>query len=161
MSAVIVEVKPQTDRYQDLLTVAGRLHQAQYIAAQPTHVDESILLGAFHAQHCVGFIRCFIQVIGSEEGRPALQDTLGTPLREGYVEAFGVLPPYRRQGLGEGLQEHAIELCTDRSCYQIRSRSPIDDTESYASRLERGHAIQPSQQSNAYYFIKTLPQRRR
>jgi ribosomal protein S18 acetylase RimI-like enzyme len=69
-------------------------------------MDESHVLGAFDGPRCVGFLRYLVQVIGAEAGRPAvIRD--GQPLREGYVEAFGVDPQRRRRGIGTALQQHA------------------------------------------------------
>ena len=51
-----------------------------------------------------------IQVIGAEEGRPAVMHN-GAPLREGFVEAFGVDPQLRRRGVGTPLQQHAARQC--------------------------------------------------
>ena len=155
--AVIVVVQPQTVWFDEVLAVAQRLEQAKYVVRDPGHVDEVLLLGAFCGQRCVGFLLCFVQVIGREEGRSVLRDASGTILREGYVDAFGVLLEYRRQGLGRRLQEHAVGLCVDRACYQIRSRSPITSKENYSLKLSLGYAIQPSVENDSYYFIRTLP----
>lgn len=155
--AVISEVEPNTARCAELLATAGRLNQAKYVTREAPHADEVILLGAFHEQRCLGFLLCLVQVIGREEGRPALRDAAGTVLREGYVNAFGVLEEHRRRGLGRSLQERAVRLCIERECYQIRSRSPITSTENYSLKLSLGYAIQPSTENDSYYFIRTLP----
>lgn len=152
----IVPVHAGTAQFAELLAVAERLNQAKYIQVMPAHVDEAILLGAELDGRYVGFLRCFVQVIGREEGRPPVRDATGAPLREGYVEAFGVLPEYRRRGIGRCLQEAAIAHCRARSCYQIRSRSPVTSVENYALKLAMGYAVQPSLANDSYYFIKTL-----
>ncbi len=155
MNISLLDSHDPNSAYHDLLDVAGQLNQAKYIPLHEHHIDESLLLGAFIDQHCVGFLRLVIQVIGSEHSRAPIL-VAGAPLREGYVEAFGVLPRYRRQGLGLRLQERAIELCQDRRCYQIRSRSPISSNENYALKVKMGYAIHPSHENDSYYFIKTL-----
>lgn len=156
MHTTIREIATQTNDYMLLLTVAEQLNQARYIPAHETYADRSILLGAFTHDRCVGFLRLLIQVIGRDQQRPSILDATGQPLREGYVEAFGVLVPYRRQGIGQALQEHAIASCREHNCYQIRSRSPVTSVENYALKLKMGYAIHPSNENDSYYFIKTL-----
>jgi GNAT superfamily N-acetyltransferase len=153
---IIQEVLEGTQEYGDLLRAADRLSQAKYIPLKADYVDESILLGAFRRSRCVGFLRFEIMVIGREAGRPPIYGAYGQPLREGYVEAFGVLPEARREGIGQRLQEHAIALCSQRGCYQIRSRSPIASRENYALKLKMGYAIHPSAENDSYYFVKLL-----
>lgn len=158
MNVIFVEVQPHARAYHALVQTADQLDQAKYIAAPMPHSDESLLLGAFLEEQCVGFLRLLIQVIGREYVRSPIV-VAGKPLREGYVEAFGVLAAYRRRGIGQRLQERAIELCRERGCYQIRSRSPITSVENYTLKLKLGYAIQPSHENDSYYFIKTLSQR--
>jgi GNAT superfamily N-acetyltransferase len=157
MQVTICEVQDNTDVYRDLLEVADQLHQSKYIMVREDYIDESILLGAFRAGRCVGFLRFNISIIGRDVRRPPIHDPTGQPLREGYVEAFGVVPDARGEGIGQRLQEHAIALCSQRGCYQIRSRSPIASSENYALKLKMGYAIHPSAENDSYYFIKTLP----
>jgi len=156
VQVVISEVQENTDAYRDLLCIAEQLNQSKYIAAREDYIDESILLGAKCAERCVGFLRFNISIIGREVHRPPIHDVNGQPLREGFVEAFGVVPDARRKGIGQCLQEHAIALCSQRGCYQIRSRSPMTSHENYALKLKMGYAIHPSAESDSYYFIKTL-----
>ena len=101
MVVTIIEVEEQTAAYADLLQLAGQLAQARYIPVQEAHIDESILLGAFVGQRCVGFLRLLIQVIGRDRGRPPLTHA-GQLLREGYVEAFGVGPVPAARALVNG-----------------------------------------------------------
>jgi GNAT superfamily N-acetyltransferase len=156
MQMTIYEVQENTDAYSDLLHIADQLNQSKYIAVREDYIDESILLGAFCAEHCVGFLRFTLSIIGRDIRRPPIHDAAGQPLREGFVEAFGVVPDARREGIGQRLQEHAIALCRQRGCYQIRSRSPIASRENYALKLKMGYAIHPSAENDSYYFIKTL-----
>jgi GNAT superfamily N-acetyltransferase len=157
MQTTIREVSEQTEEYNQILAVAEQLNQARYIPARETYSDISILFGAFTYQdQCVGFLRFLIQSIGCDWQRPPILDATGRPLREGYVEAFGVLPSYRRLTIGQALQERAIAYCRDQKCYQIRSRSPITSVENYALKLKMGYAIHPSHENDSYYFIKTL-----
>lgn len=155
MQVAISEVEQHTPAYAALLVLGEQLNQATYLAAREPYIERSVLLGAFHQQQCLGLLRLVLQVIGSEHSRTPIV-VAGRPLREGYVEAFGVAPAYRRQGIGQRLQQHAIALCRQEQCYQIRSRSPISSVENYALKLKLGYAIQPSHANDSYYFIKTL-----
>ena len=152
----IFEVHAHTDAYRELLRAAEQLNQSKYIPPRAEYLDESILLGAFRGERCLGFLRFDIYVIGRDARRPPIHDADRQPLREGFVEAFGVIPEARREGIGQRLQEHAIELCRQRGCYQIRSRSPITSHENYALKLKMGYAIHPSSENDSYYFIKLL-----
>lgn len=156
MHATIREVTAQTDDYSARVAVAEQLNQARYIPAREAYAEQSILLGAFTHNQCVGFLRFLILTIGRDQQRPPILDARGNPLREGYVEAFGVLSAYRRQGIGQALQEHAIAYCRKQQCYQIRSRNPVSSVENYALKLKMGYAIHPSHENDSYYFIKTL-----
>ena len=138
------------------MTAARALNQAKYILRTHDTAAEVLLIAAARGTECVGFMLCLVQVIGREEGRPALQDANGITLREGYVDAFGVLAEYRRGGIGRRLQERVTELCIERDCYQIRSRSPTSSKENYALKLSLGYAVQPSTENDSYYFIKVL-----
>lgn len=149
-------VQPDSDAHQQLLATAAQLDQARYIPALDETAERSVLLGAVTPDHCIGFLRFVIQVIGQEEQRPPVIGLHGQALTEGYVEAFGVLPAYRRQGIGEALQYAAIAYCRAQHCYQIRSRSPITSVENYALKLKMGYAIHPSHENDSYYFIKVL-----
>lgn len=156
MGVIITEVSENTADYESLLGTAKNLNQAKYIAYEKPHHLESILLGAYDHQECVGFLRIIIQIIGNEEGTTPIQDQKGEPLTEGYAEAFGVLPSFRRQGIGQKLQEEAITRCRDRECYQMRSKSPVTSQENYALKLKMGYSIHPDTKYDAYYFILTL-----
>jgi GNAT superfamily N-acetyltransferase len=104
----------------------------------------------------VGFLFALLQVLGKEEGCSPILDEKGQALRECYVEAFGVLPKFRRQGIGQTLQEAVIRIAHDSGCYQVRSRSPFTAPENYALKLKMGYTIHPSTENDSYYFIKKL-----
>jgi GNAT superfamily N-acetyltransferase len=80
----------------------------------------------------------------------------GSPLTEGFVEAFGVHPEARRMGIGSALQQRAQELCRALGCHQIRSRSPVSSTDNYAMKLAAGYVLHPSNENDSYYFLKKL-----
>lgn len=155
MGIEIVTVQEHTEAYHELLHLTGQLDQARYIPVREDHIVESMFLGAFANNRCVGFLRFLIQVIGSDLGRPPITYA-GHCLMEGYVEAFGVDPEWRRQGIGQMMQEQTIAVCRQRGCYQIRSRSPITSHENYTLKLKMRYAIHPSATNDSYYFVKTL-----
>jgi GNAT superfamily N-acetyltransferase len=121
----VKEVQPGTAGFERVLALAARvLAQDRYLTSSFPDAQESHVLGAFDGTVCAGFLRYLIQVIGAEAGRPAVLHG-GQPLREGYVEAFGVDPRLRRRGIGTALQQHAARQCRIAGCYQMRSRSPV------------------------------------
>lgn len=156
MGVIIAESSENSADYNSLLVTAEKLNQVKYIAYQKPHHLESILLGAYDHQECVGFLRVIVQVIGNEEGTTPIKDRNGNPLTEGYAEAFGVLPSFRRRGIGQKLQEKAIARCRGRGCYQMRSKSPLASQENYGLKLKMGYSIHPDTKYDAYYFILTL-----
>ena len=156
MSYTISEVVENTANFEALFIIAEKLNQAKYISFKKAHHLESILLGAFDQKKCVGFLRIIVQVIGSEVGRTPIGKQDGSPLVEGYAEAFGVVPSLRRRGIGQQLQEKAIAKCRDRGCYQMRSKSPISSQENYGLKLKMGYGIHPDTEYDAYYFTLTL-----
>lgn len=151
----IVEVTHGSDARTQVQALARELDQGRYLERAYDQADESILLGGFEDGACAGFLLLLIQVIGRDAGRPPIlsNDAL---LREGYVEAFAVRPQCRRRGIGQSLQEHAIELSRERGCYQIRSRSPMTSRENYALKLKMGYTIHPSDVNDSYFFIKRI-----
>jgi ribosomal protein S18 acetylase RimI-like enzyme len=151
----IEQIGDDAEARTQVLALADELDQRRYVERVYEHSDQTFLLGAFEDDACVGFLLLLIQVIGRDAGRPPiLRDE--TPLREGYVEAFAVHSRYRRRGIGQRLQEHAMELSSARGCYQIRSRSPLTSPENYALKLKMGYAIHPSEENDSYFFIKRI-----
>jgi len=152
----VTEVQPATARFDEVLSLAARvLAQDRHVTSGFPAAQESHVLGAFNGSRCVGFLRYMIQVIGAEEGRPAVMHN-GAPLREGFVEAFGVDPLLRRRGIGLALQKHAARQCRSAGCYQMRSRSPVTSVENYALKIAAGYVLQPSRDNDSYYFLRRL-----
>jgi GNAT superfamily N-acetyltransferase len=152
----IFEVAPDDPTFPDVLRVAAVvLEQDRYVVRHYPQARESHVLAAFSRGRCVGFLRFLVQVIGSEEVRPAILRE-GEPLIEGFVEAFGVDPAARRAGIGSALQAKAIDYCRSAGCYQMRSRSPVTSEENYALKVAAGYAINPSEQNDSYYFLLKL-----
>jgi GNAT superfamily N-acetyltransferase len=150
------EVQQGTAGFEQVLTVAARvLAQDRYLTSRLPHAQESHVLGAFEGTRCIGFLRYLIQVIGTEAGRPAVMHN-GEPLREGYVEAFGVDPLQRRRGIGTALQQYAARRCRTAGCYQMRSRSPVTSAENYALKIAAGYVLHPSHENDSYYFLLRL-----
>jgi GNAT superfamily N-acetyltransferase len=152
----IVEVVRGTPRFDQVLVTAREvLAQDRYLLASFPHAETATVLGAFRGRSCVGFLLYLVHEIGRDCDRPPILHD-GRPLREGYVEAFGVVPSERRQGIGEALQLHAIDACRRIGCYQIRSRSPVTSRENYELKLKMGYVVHPSDENDSYYFLLRL-----
>ncbi len=152
----MIEVVSGTDRFEAVLCLADDvLDQRKHIVSAIETASEDRVLGAFDGDRCLGFLRFYVQVVGSEEGRPPVIHN-GSPLTEGFVEAFGVHPDARRTGIGSALQRRAQKLCRTFGCHQMRSRSPVSSTENYAMKLAAGYVLHPSNENDSYYFLKKL-----
>ena len=152
----VTEVLPGTAEFGKVLGLAARvLAQDRHLTSVLPTAQESHVLGAFDGSRCVGFLRYLIQVIGAEEGRPAVMHN-GALLREGFVEAFGVDPQLRRHGIGTTLQRHTAQRCRSAGCYQMRSRSPVTSSENYALKIAAGYVLHPSHENDSYYFLRRL-----
>lgn len=153
---VIARLLPDDARFSDLEQLAKSiLNQDRYLTHVQPHASESHILGAFLEGRAVGFLRFVIQPIGAEEGRTPILSG-GSPIIEAYVEAFGVDPGIRRQGIGSALQANAIASARQAGCYQIRSQSPVTSQENYALKLAAGYVLHPSDRHDSYYFILKL-----
>lgn len=152
----VVDIRLGDQRFEAVTRLAASvLAQDRYLTREYPHAIESHVLGAFHGETSLGFLRLLIQVIGAEEGRPpVLHD--GVPLTEAYVEALGVAPPARRRGVASALQRRAIEHARAAGCYQMRSRSPVTSIENYALKVAAGYVMSPSEQNDSYYFLFKL-----
>jgi GNAT superfamily N-acetyltransferase len=155
-STQAAEVPPGTAQFDGVLELASRvLAQDCDLTSVFPAAQESHVVAAFQGARCAGFLRYLIQVIGAEEGRPAVMFN-GAVLKEGYVEAFGVDPQLRRHGVGTALQEHAMRQCRLAGCFQMRSRSPVTSVENYALKLAAGYVLHPSRENDSYYFLVRL-----
>jgi GNAT superfamily N-acetyltransferase len=155
-AVVVAEVVSGTERYEAVLALADQvLEQRRYIVSDAPKASENHILGAFDGEGCVGFLRFYVQEIGSDEGRPPVV-LGGSPLTEGFVEAFGVDPQARRLGIGSSLQSRSQEIARAVGCWQMRSRSPLSSVENYAMKLGAGYVLQPSNENDSYYFLKKL-----
>jgi GNAT superfamily N-acetyltransferase len=104
---------------------------------------------------CASFLRYAVQVIGADANRPPVIHN-GVALKEGFVEAFGVDPCWRRRKIGMRLQATTRQRCRLAGCYQIRSRSPVTSIENYAMKIAAGYVIHPSESNDSYYFLTRL-----
>jgi GNAT superfamily N-acetyltransferase len=155
-SPQIVEVVPGSELFEAVLALSDQvLEQRRHITSSIETARADHVLAALDRDRCIGFLRFFVQVIGAEEGRPAVVVN-GAALSEGFVEAFGVSPELRRRGVGSALQQRAQEMCRAAGCYQMRSRSPVSCTQNYAMKLAAGYVLQPSDQNDSYYFLLKL-----
>ena len=93
-SIQVSEVRPGTEGFAAVLVLAAQvLEQDRYLTRVFPAAEESHVLGAFRGARCVGFLRYLIQVIGADEGRPAVRyngDWRGRPSWPAYRER---LPP--------------------------------------------------------------------
>jgi GNAT superfamily N-acetyltransferase len=131
------------------------LGQDRYLARDYPTASETLLLGAFDPERCLGFLLFLVQIVGSDAGRPPVRVGEAV-LTEGYVQAFGVAHADRRTGIGRLLQNTAIEYARRVGCYQMRSRSPISSSENYAMKLSMGYVLHPSDENDSYYFLLKL-----
>jgi len=88
------------------------LAQDRYLVSRIPHALESHVLAGFDGTQCAGFLRYLVQVIGAEEGRPAVMHH-DEPLLEGYVEALGVDPTaethlLRRDRAYDAVRKHPL-----------------------------------------------------
>jgi len=151
----VEELVPGSAGLASALRLADELGQRKYLERAYPSTDRTILLGALAGDEAVGFLLLLLQVIGREEGRPPLLVD-EAPLREGYVNAFGVAEAHRRRGTGKRMQRVAISICEREGCYQMRSRSPTSAVENYALKLDMGYTVHPSSENDSYFFLKKL-----
>jgi len=152
----VAEVTATDGRFSDVLQLAATvLNQDRYLLKQIEHAQESHIVGAFDQEQCVGFLRFVIQELGRDAGCTTIVHG-SAPLREGFVEAFGVEPSRRRSGIGTQLQTFAADYCRHAGCHRMRSLSPAASTENYALKIRAGYTLHPSSENDSYYFAKLL-----
>ena len=147
-------------RWPELMQLVAELGQSAWVSFAADFHRSSHLLVATHEQAVAGFLRFVVQEIGSDDGRPAVTFH-GRPLTEAKVLAFGVVPAYRRQGIGRALQLAAIDHATRLGCYQVRSHSSGYNTANHRLKLSLGFGVHPvvrGDDTAGVYFI--LPLRR-
>jgi len=119
---------------------------------------KKLAVGSFKGAELVGVIVICVQVLGKEQGTPAIIHE-GSALTEAKVIAFSVKPKFRNQGIGKELQLNALSLAKERGCFQLASYSTFDKVENYKVKNSLGFSIQPEVQQDGTmgcYFLKTL-----
>ena len=160
---VIEEWEAQHPRWDELVQLVDREHQAQWVAASFAWHRSTHLLVALRDRQVVGFLRFVTQDIGADDDHdPVILD--GTVLTEAKVLAFGVTLAYRRQGIGRALQEAAVQHAKALACYQVRSHSAGSYDANHRLKLRMGFGVQPvvrGHDSGGVYFVLPLAQRPR
>jgi GNAT superfamily N-acetyltransferase len=157
MDFSIIEIDRNHTFWKLLLEIAPRINEAT-IHQLNLEIEWALsdhIMVALSNNLPVGVLRLVTQRIGEDEERPPIVYE-GKTLNEGKVISFGVLPGYRRAGIGRALQERAIEISRYQGCYQLRSRSKYTYYENFQLKISMGCCIQPSLQDNSVYFIYPL-----
>lgn len=143
-----------------LCDIIEHLGQTAWVEFHAEWHLQSIMLVAYHENMPLGFLRFVIQHIGTEDDLPAIQYK-NNRLSEAKVIAFGVVPEYRRQGIGKALQLAMIDRSRRENCYQIRSHSSLSYTQNHDLKLSLGFGVHPlpsSPKRDGYYFVLPLYQ---
>ena len=99
-----------------------------------------------------------MQSIGPDAGCPAVVLD-GRELIEAKVNAFGVEPGARRQGIGTALQLAVIERARSLGCRQVRSHSGGDHPANHRVKLRLGFGVHPivrGDDTAGCYFVLPL-----
>lgn len=108
----------------------------------------------------IGFLRFVTQIIGTDDDHePVIFND--SALVEAKVLAFGVVEPYRNQGIGWALQEHTLRYAKQLGCYQVRSYSSGRNTANHHLKLAMGFGVHPivrGDDTGGVYFIMPLQQ---
>jgi GNAT superfamily N-acetyltransferase len=153
MSAIAVErFTPYHSRWPAYVAHLERVAMARDVALEPDGrpKDGAIYLGVVAAGEVVGNIAITVQdmIVPATEWSGGRETPLtaadGRPLRETFVESFGVEEAYRRRGFGRVLQLAALDLTRALGCYQMRSWSSVDKQANYALKLALGFAAHPA-----------------
>ena len=90
----------------------------------------------------VGFLRYVVQPIGPDAECETVV-LAGKDLTEAKILDFGVLPAWRRKGVGTALQLAAIASARRVGCWQIRSHSSGSNRANHQLKLRLGFAAHP------------------
>lgn len=154
----IAEWSAQHERWDEALALVAELQQADWVAMTAPWHHSSHLLVALQDWAVAGFLRFVVQEIGPELDRPPVLFD-GRPLIEAKVLAFGVLPAFRRRGIGRRLQETAIERASSLGCYQVRSHSSGANMENHRLKLALGFGVHPivrDEDTTGVFFVRPL-----
>ncbi|MCC6168141.1 MAG: GNAT family N-acetyltransferase [Caldilineaceae bacterium] len=155
---VIEEWGPTHPRWDELLTVVAELQQTRWLTDRYDWHRSSHFLVAIRGNAITGFLRFVTQTIGPDaECGPVSLD--GVALLEAKILAFGVLPVYRRQGIGRALQEACVRRAAQLNCYQVRSHSSGDNIANHQLKLAMGFGVHPiirGDDRRGVYFVLPL-----
>jgi GNAT superfamily N-acetyltransferase len=144
--------------WSKLLQIVDDLKQTDWFTFKADWHLSSHILVASDADEIMGFLYFVMQEIGIEEDH-AVVTFAGQNLVEAKVIAFGVVPNYRRHGIGRELQLAAMALATKLGCYQMRSHSGGDSLANHQLKLALGFSVYPilrGDDTAGVYFLKTL-----
>ena len=162
MNLQICEWQAGHPRWHEVYKVTETLGQTKWVECLFVwHQSSHLLVATSDATSddaVVGFLRLVTQKIGADDELPPTVFA-GKPLVEAKVMAFGVLAPYRRQGIGWALQAAAIELARQLGCYQLRSYSSGDKEANHRLKIAMGFAMHRTVRGNdqqGAYFVMPL-----
>ena len=162
MNLQICEWQAGHPRWHEVYKVTETLGQTKWVECLFVwHQSSHLLVATSDATSddaVVGFLRLVTQKIGADDELPPTVFA-GKPLVEAKVMAFGVLAPYRRQGIGWALQAAAIELSRQLGCYQLRSYSSGDKEANHRLKIAMGFAMHRTVRGNdqqGAYFVMPL-----
>ena len=146
------------DLWREVRRAVDTLGQTSWVDfTAPWHRDSHVLV-ALDGHTVVGFLKVVVQPIGPELDREPFE-LGGEPLLEAKVLAFGVLPQYRRRGIGRALQVRARDLARDLGCFQVRSHSSGNNEANHRLKLSLGYAVVPilrGDDGRGAYFVLPL-----
>ena len=159
MADLVIEEWDQTHpRWGELLAVVDALKQARWVTDRYDWHRSSHVLVAIKGSAITGFLRVVTQEIGPDAGcDPVVLN--GVALLEAKILAFGVLPPYRRQGIGRALQQACVRRAAQLNCYQVRSHSSGDNAANHQLKLAMGFGVHPivrGEDRRGVYFVLPL-----
>ena len=157
MAYQIIEFEHGHKIWNALLEAATTIGEAtvKQLTMEMDWIQSNHILVAVSDDRPVGVLRLVTQRLGEDEDRPPIVFR-GETLIEGKVITFGVVPAYRRRGIGRALQEKAAELAREKGCYQLRSRSWYHSQANFHLKISMGSGIQPSLTDDSVYFVIVL-----
>ena len=153
----IEEMASDHPEWQELVDVITQENQAGWAFNPHFEQFARYFLAAKQDGNIVGFLMFVVWDIGPHDrDHPPIQ-MAGKTLREAKIIAFGVKKPYRRRGIGRGLQEYTLKRARELDCYQVRSISDADHPENHQLKLSMGFAVEPMEREQpSLAFIMPL-----
>lgn len=139
--------------------VVDELDQGDWVAFGADWHREDHVLAAFAGEEIIGFLRFVVQPVGSDAGASPVV-IRGREMLEAKILALGVLPQWRRRGVGTMLQRRAIDMAIHRGCHQIRSHDRGGEQVDHQLKLALGSAVHPVRRGadrDGVYFVLPLP----